>query len=101
MGCRSAGAPLTGQVLRCKTGIQSGTDENQNGRGEKDDDIVEPKTEGARAAGKHESAQGINDISQRIEMRNGLQPCRHDGSGINCVTRKEQRHGEQPTIITP
>ena len=52
------------------------------------------QTEGARAAGKHESAQGIDDVGQRIQMRNGLQPAGHDVGGVNRVARKEQRHGE-------
>ena len=30
-------------------------------------------------------------------MRNCFQPCGHDGSGINRVARKEQRHGEHLT----
>ena len=52
------------------------------------------QTEGARAAGQHERAQGIDDVGQRIQMRNGLQPAGHDGGGINRVAGKEQRHGE-------
>ena len=47
------------------------------------------QTEGARAAGKHESAQGIDDVGQRIEMRNGFQPAGHDFGGINRVAREK------------
>ena len=53
-------------VLRCQMGIQSGGYEYQDGRGQKDDSIVETQTEGARAASKHDSAHCINDICQRI-----------------------------------
>ena len=41
----------THAALRCKTGIQSGANEDQDGRGQEDDNIVETQTEGARAAG--------------------------------------------------
>ena len=61
---------------------------------QEDDSIVVTQAEGARAAGKHLSAQGIDDVGQRIQMRNGLQPAGHDGGGVNRVAREEQRHGE-------
>jgi hypothetical protein len=50
----------------CKAGIQSGANENQDDRGQKDDRVVVNHTEDARTAGQHESAQGINDVGQRI-----------------------------------
>ena len=56
----------TSYVLRCKPGIQSRANEDQHGRGQEDDSIVETQSEAARAAGKHESAQGIDDVGQRI-----------------------------------
>src|SRR5664280_1709577 len=55
-----------GSSLRCKMRIQSGADKDQDGCGQEDDRIVATQTEGARAAGKHESAQGIDDVGQRI-----------------------------------
>ncbi len=58
--------PLLNDALSCQSRIQSRADEDQDGRGQEDDRIVETQTEGARAAGKHESAQGIDDVGQRI-----------------------------------
>ena len=80
--------------LRGKPRIQSRTNEDHDGRGQEDNSIVATQAEAARAAGKHASAQGIDNIGQRIQMGNDFQPARHDGGGINCVARKEQRHGE-------
>src|ERR1019366_8842328 len=45
-------------ALRCQAGIQLGTNEDQDGSGQQDDRVVAAQTEGARAAGQHESAQG-------------------------------------------
>ena len=61
-------------VSRCKTGIQAGANEDQDGCGQKDDSIVAAQTERARAAREHASAQGIDHVRQGIQMRNGLQP---------------------------
>src|ERR1019366_7426468 len=55
-------------VLRCQSRIQSGANEDQDGRGQQYNRIVATQTEGARAANKHVSAQGIHDVGQRIEM---------------------------------
>ena len=74
--------------------VQSGADDNQDDRGQEDDSVVGVETECARAPGQHESAQGIDDVGQRIEMRNDLQPTGHDAGGVNRVAGKEQRHGE-------
>jgi hypothetical protein len=71
--------PLTGlvksahlYVLRCQTAIQSGINEDQDGFGQENERVVGARTERAGAAGEHESAQGVDDVGQRIEMRNGL-----------------------------
>src|ERR1017187_8208562 len=63
--------------LRCKMGIQSGANEDQNGRGQDDDSIVLTQTEGARAAGKHESARiGRASCRERGEISvTGVQTC--------------------------
>ena len=52
--------------LRCKSGIQPRANENQYRCGQEDDGIVATQTEGARAAGKHESAQSIDHVGQGI-----------------------------------
>lgn len=98
---RSSPIPLTllvksahPNVLRCQMRTQSGADEDQGDRGKKDDSGVGAETEGARAPGQHESAQGIDDVGQRIEMTNDLQPDGHDAGGVNRVAGKEQRHGK-------
>ena len=67
-GVKRVGAfiPFPSYALRCKSGIQSRANEDQDGRGQEDDSIVVTQTEGARAAGKHESAQGIDDVGQGI-----------------------------------
>jgi hypothetical protein len=47
-------------------GVQSGAYEYQDGCGQGDDSIVGAQTDGARAAGKQESAHCIDDMCQRI-----------------------------------
>ena len=81
------------RVSRGETRIQACANEDQDGRGQENDRIIVSQAEAARAAGKHERAQSIDNISQRIEMGNGSQPDGHDGGGINRVARKEQWHG--------
>ena len=40
--------------------------ENQNSQRQEDDNVVLTRTEGARAAGKHQGAHGIEDAGQRV-----------------------------------
>jgi hypothetical protein len=47
-------------------GIQSRPNEDQDRRGQQDDSIVATQAEAACAAGKHASAQGIDDVRQGI-----------------------------------
>jgi len=51
------------QALRCEPGIQTRSNENQNGRGQENDCIVETQAKGARAARQHAGAQRIHDVS--------------------------------------
>ena len=91
---RGLGACCGGGSIPNHPQISRTRHKDQDRRGQKDDSVVPTQTEGAYTSDKHESAQGIDDVRQGIQMRNGLQPAGHDGRGINRVARKEQRHGE-------
>jgi len=45
-----------------RAGIQSRTNEDQDGRGQEDDSIVETPDRTRSYCGKHASAQGVDDV---------------------------------------
>jgi len=79
----------TGERSHSQLGIQACADKNQDDGCQQNDRIIHAEAEGTGASGKHGGTERIDDVGQGIQVRNHLEPRRHNGGGIDCVAGKK------------
>jgi hypothetical protein len=75
--------------------VEVGADDDEHGRRQQQHGVVRGKPEGAHAALKHQRAQGVHLIAQRVDAREKAQPVWHQANRVDGVARKEERHRQQ------
>ena len=68
-------------ALHAQLRIQPRADQDQDDCSDQNDRIIHAHAETSRAIGKHGSSQSIDDIGQRIKMRDDPEPDGHHGVG--------------------